>query len=124
MNLSDHLRAAARAGQYGHACHPSHFYLSNRDMHQSDAGWVYWVRQDLCRPFENRDLTDDQVKRIATLSKRYRRLCVLAREVWPRWEYVKTLYFADNSTEVVERSARDGSIRQRMTVAPSGDACF
>ena len=50
-------------------------------------------------------------------------------QTWPRegrheWTHEQTIHYADNSTAVRERSTLTGEVRERMTIAPGGDACF
>lgn len=58
------------------------------------------------------------------LIARHRRFCSYMRETRHGWQVIDTTHYADNSTEVTERSALTGETRNRMTIAPHGDACF
>lgn len=62
-------------------------------------------------------------KEVYKLNERYKRFKHYVREVKPEWEFVKKIYYADNSVEVLERN-KYGETRQRMVKAPSGDACY
>ena len=118
--LAEVLRDAAAAGQYGHSRTPDNFYLRDpRD--KTGPGATYWIRKGL----NGRDagLTDAEVLRLGELAARYRRLVHLAREVWPHWEAVGRVHYADNSIEE-EQVARDGRTRRVMVLAPGGDRCF
>ena len=123
-----YLRYLVALGQYGHACTPRNFYMGDPDR---IAPWgPFEGRVDpsalYCEYYHSRahwDVDFERYKRIARLSKRYRRLVHYVTEIKPQWQAVDKIEWADNSVDVIERAA-DGRERSRMVKAPSGDACF
>lgn len=73
--------------------------------------------------------TPAQVEAMGRALSRYRAILRHYREIEPGWRPDTsvspdgTIHYADNSIELHEIS-RDGQRRHRMTLAPSGDACF
>lgn len=65
----------------------------------------------------------ETMRQAGRLNERHERFCDYIRETLPGWKVVDTVYYMDNSVEVVEES-KDGRRRQRMTTAPHGDICF
>lgn len=70
-------------------------------------------------------------RRVITLEECVRAVDILAAyRAWlndldaAEWSYERTIHYADNSTVHVERSSKTGKTRERMLVAPHGDACF
>lgn len=107
--LASLLRKLADWGQFGHRRTPASLALVG------GYNEYYWGLA--------RDLMDFATyERVVALSHRYRRYVHHVTEVSPQWQVIDTIYFADNSVEVVERS-KDGRSRRRMTVPPGGDRC-
>jgi hypothetical protein len=65
----------------------------------------------------------EQVAAMGAALSRYRAILHHFREIEPEWTQVAQTNYADNSTEVREVN-KYGATRTRMTVSPSGDACF
>lgn len=127
-NLSAELVALAKKGQHGRSCTPRDFYMGDPDLIMAYGPFKGKVDPNAlyCEYYwswAKWDMTYERYCAVARLSNRYRRFCHYVTEVKPAWTNVKTVLYADNSEEVVQR-ASDGRTRQVMTKAPSGDACF
>ena len=64
------------------------------------------------------------VARAERLVGRYQRFHSYMTETRHAWQFVRDVYYADNSTEREERSVLTGQVRRRQITAPSGDLCF
>lgn len=98
-------------------------YRTARGVVIIDSGCSHYWDASRCYPLRP---TREEWTRLARLSERYNRLCHYYHEVVPQWKVVDTVYYADNSTEVIEEATagpKKGQRRQRMTCAPGGDAC-
>lgn len=69
-------------------------------------------------------VTNPLLARVRRLLQRHAQFVRFMRETRHAWSEVDRIHFADNSIEVIERSARTGETRQRMLIGPGGDACF
>jgi len=106
----DFLRELAFSGQHGHRHTPASYIAT------SGYCSYYWSG-------ETQRMDHPMWVKVAEVSARLRRFAHYRDEIKPQWAEVREIYYADNSTEVVEVN-RHGDERQRMTAGPSGDACF
>lgn len=116
----DRLKLLAGRGQHGRSASPRTFIVVGPYGEPNRGGSNGYCEYYWSAKF---DMTFEEWLEVARLSKRYRRFCTYVTETLPRWKVIRTISYADNSTEVVEQ-ARDGRTRQRMTEAPHGDVCF
>lgn len=118
-SLAAQLIALAKRGQYGHSRSPKNFYMSDPDDNKAGNGYC-----DYYHSWAHWDMTFEQWRKIARLSKRYRRLIHYITEIKPQWkDTAERTLWGDNSVDVVQVSIT-GQKRTVQVKAPSGDACF
>lgn len=79
---------------------------------------------DYCRNEWAREFRSEREFQAAKrLAQRLARRAHYEQEVLPAWQDVQTVYYMDNSVEVIQR-ATDVRTQTRMVTAPGGDACY
>jgi len=109
--LAAYLRRLAAGGQYGHSRKPDNYYMS--DSYCS----FYWNSHGIVPDHETWE-------KVARLSKRYLSFVSYCREVYPQWQDLETIHWADNSVEKIQQSLILGINRRVLVKAAGGDACF
>jgi hypothetical protein len=117
-SLSRKLIALAKR-QYGRACSPKSFYMSDPDNERAGNGYC-----DYYHSSATWDMSFEEWRKVARLSKRYLRFVNYVTEVKPQWkDTAETTMWGDNSVDVVQVSIT-GQKRTVQVKPPSGDACY